>query len=37
MEPSLEEGFSDIVKVNFIPKFKKNKDEKLYRMFLLEK
>lgn len=37
VEPSLEEGFSDIVKVNFIPEFKKNKDEKLYRMFLLEK
>ncbi|KAK3851702.1 hypothetical protein Pcinc_041666 [Petrolisthes cinctipes] len=36
-EPSLKEGFDDIVKVNFIPNFRKKKDEDLYKMFLLEK
>ncbi|KAG7154645.1 Polynucleotide kinase 3 phosphatase and FHA domain-containing protein [Homarus americanus] len=36
-EPSLSEGFDDIVKVNFVPKFRTSDEEKLYRMFLLEK
>ncbi|XP_071529360.1 uncharacterized protein F21D5.5 isoform X1 [Panulirus ornatus] len=36
-EPNIKEGFDDIVKVNFIPKFRTAKEEKLYRMFLLEK
>lgn len=37
VEPTLQEGFQDIVKVNFVPHFKNNSDEKMYRMFLLEK
>lgn len=37
VEPTLGEGFDDILKVNFIPDFKKKSDEKLYRMYLLEK
>ncbi|KAK8390442.1 hypothetical protein O3P69_010254 [Scylla paramamosain] len=37
VEPTLKEGFHDIVKVNFIPHFKNKSEEKLYRMFLLEK
>ncbi|RZB94430.1 PNK3P, AAA 33, and/or Zeta toxin domain containing protein [Asbolus verrucosus] len=35
-EPELSEGFSEIVKVPFIPKFNNPEHEKLYRMFLLE-
>lgn len=35
--PALSEGYVDIVKVNFVPKFRDTKDEELYRMFLLEK
>ena len=37
VEPTLSEGFDDILKVNFIPEFKDETDQKLYRMFLLEK
>ncbi|XP_068243727.1 bifunctional polynucleotide phosphatase/kinase-like, partial [Palaemon carinicauda] len=37
VEPTLKEGFDDIVKVNFVPKFRSTKDENLYKMFLLEK
>ncbi|XP_045115645.1 LOW QUALITY PROTEIN: uncharacterized protein F21D5.5-like [Portunus trituberculatus] len=37
VEPTLKEGFHDIVKVNFIPHFKNQSDEKMYKMFLLEK
>lgn len=37
-EPSLAEGFSEIVKVNFVPAFKKGSDaERIYRMVLVEK
>ncbi|GAB6025743.1 hypothetical protein CHUAL_011726 [Chamberlinius hualienensis] len=36
-EPKLNEGFMDIIRVNFIPKFDNEKVEKLYRMFLMEK
>ncbi|KAG8198999.1 hypothetical protein JTE90_001798 [Oedothorax gibbosus] len=36
-EPSLSEGFSTIVKVNFIPKFKNKHEEKLFKRFLIEK
>ncbi|XP_052873415.1 uncharacterized protein F21D5.5 [Anopheles cruzii] len=36
-EPSLQEGFKEVVKVKFIPEFSSADDEKLYRMFLLEK
>lgn len=35
-EPETSEGFSEIVKIPFIPKFDKAEHEKLYRMFLLE-
>lgn len=34
-EPSLDEGFSEIVKVNFEPKFSTDKEKALYGMFLL--
>jgi len=35
-EPSKEEGFSQIVKINFLPEFRSIEDERLYKMFLLE-
>ncbi|XP_063932692.1 uncharacterized protein F21D5.5-like [Zophobas morio] len=35
-EPELTEGFSEIIKIPFIPKFNNVEHEKLYRMFLLE-
>ncbi|XP_034485355.1 uncharacterized protein F21D5.5 [Drosophila innubila] len=35
--PTLDEGFASIHKVNFKPHFSNDKDEKLYRMYLLEK
>lgn len=35
--PGKKEGFSEVVKVNFVPKFKEPNLEALYRMFLLEK
>ncbi|XP_060602624.1 bifunctional polynucleotide phosphatase/kinase-like [Ruditapes philippinarum] len=35
--PEKKEGFSEVVKVNFVPKFKDSKLERLYRCFLLEK
>lgn len=35
-EPELAEGFVEIVKIPFVPKFDKAEDEKLYKMFLLE-
>lgn len=37
VEPTKKEGFSEIVKVNFVPKFKNESEEKLYKMYLLEK
>jgi len=36
-EPTLAEGFKDLVKVNFVPQFRNEADEKLYKMYLLEK
>lgn len=33
-EPSCEEGFEEIVKVNFIPRFKDEKIKELYLQFL---
>lgn len=36
-EPCLSEGFSEIVKINFVPKFEMPEDEKLYRCFLKDK
>jgi len=35
--PSRDEGFAEIVKVNFVPKFKSTEHENLYFMYLLEK
>lgn len=34
-EPSIEEGFSEIVRVNFVPTFSNERDKSLYEMFLL--
>ncbi|XP_033227301.1 uncharacterized protein F21D5.5 isoform X3 [Belonocnema kinseyi] len=34
--PNLEEGFAEIVKVNFVPKFETEEARKLYEMYLLE-
>ncbi|XP_042876293.1 uncharacterized protein F21D5.5-like [Penaeus japonicus] len=36
-DPSLDEGFEDIVQVNFVPKFRTKEEEEFYKMFLLEK
>lgn len=36
-QPQLQEGFSEIIKVNFVPTFNNSKEENLYKMFLLEK
>ncbi|GAV09603.1 hypothetical protein RvY_19109 [Ramazzottius varieornatus] len=35
--PVKEEGFSEVVEVNFVPSFTEKKHEELYSMFLLEK
>ncbi|XP_015114383.1 uncharacterized protein F21D5.5 isoform X3 [Diachasma alloeum] len=37
VEPSMDEGFSEIVKINFVPKFQTEKERELYTMYLLEK
>jgi len=38
VSPTLSEGFSEIVNVNFVPQFDKNaKCAALYRHFLMEK
>ncbi|XP_014467773.1 PREDICTED: uncharacterized protein F21D5.5 [Dinoponera quadriceps] len=34
--PSLEEGYKEIVEVNFVPKFSDEQDQRLYEMYLLE-
>jgi bifunctional polynucleotide phosphatase/kinase len=36
-EPTLAEGFQEIVKVKFVPSFYKAEHEKLYKLYLLEK
>jgi len=36
-EPVKKEGFSEIVKVNFVPKFKSEEGKELYKLFLMEK
>lgn len=36
-EPELSEGYSEILRVNFKPKFKKHEHERLYKMYLLDK
>ena len=35
-EPNCDEGFEEIVKVNFIPTFKEERVKELYRQFLYE-
>ncbi|KAB0790081.1 hypothetical protein PPYR_15599 [Photinus pyralis] len=35
-EPIVEEGFNEIVNVDFVPKFDNDDHEKLYKMFLLD-
>ncbi|XP_062616591.1 bifunctional polynucleotide phosphatase/kinase-like [Saccostrea cucullata] len=35
--PELSEGFKEIVRVNFVPKFKDSENERLYKQYLLEK
>lgn len=37
VDPVKKEGFSEIVRVNFVPKFKNEAEEKLYKMYLMEK
>ena len=37
VEPSVDEGFSEVVKVNFVPEFSDKSHEVLYKSFLLEK
>lgn len=34
-EPKREEGFTEVLKINFIPKFRNDSDEKLYKTYLL--
>lgn len=34
-EPSLEEGYTEIVRVNFVPKFKDEREKSLYELYLL--
>lgn len=36
-EPSMNEGFTEIVNVNFVPRFSSKEEEITYRKFLLEK
>ena len=36
-EPSLDEGFTEIVHVNFVPSFRNAEEEKLYKLYLQEK
>ena len=36
-EPSLSEGFTEIVNVNIVPTFENEKNKKLYSLYLLEK
>ena len=35
--PTVAEGFSEVIKVNFVPSFENDELEKLYHMYLLEK
>lgn len=36
-EPDMSEGFTEIVKVNFLPKFQSDSEKSRYLMYLLEK
>ncbi|XP_055546617.1 uncharacterized protein F21D5.5-like [Wyeomyia smithii] len=35
-QPSTKEGFSEVVEVNFVPKFHSEAEEKLYKLYLME-
>lgn len=35
-EPTVAEGFDEVVKVNLIPNFKNAQDEILYKMYLVD-
>lgn len=35
VDPSVDEGFKEIVRVNFVPKFKDDREKCLYEMYLL--
>lgn len=37
VEPDVKEGFSQVLKVNFVPKFERQEHEDLYKMYLLER
>lgn len=37
VEPSVKEGFDEVIRVNFVPKFDDDEQEKLYKMYLLER
>lgn len=37
VSPAVSEGFSELIKINFVPKFKSKELETIYRCFLLEK
>ncbi|KAK7793051.1 hypothetical protein R5R35_004477 [Gryllus longicercus] len=37
IEPTTDEGFAEILKVNCVPKFESDTHERLYKMFLIEK
>jgi bifunctional polynucleotide phosphatase/kinase len=36
-DPTVDEGFSEVVTVNFVPQFASEQEETLYKMHLLEK
>lgn len=37
VEPSVNEGFKEVIDVPFSPRFKDKESEEVYRMYLLEK
>ena len=36
-EPTVAEGFAEVVRVNFVPEFRSEEEEALYAMYLVEK
>jgi len=36
VEPTIDEGYAEIVRVNFVAQFQSEEQEKLYKLFLLE-
>lgn len=37
VEPNVKEGFDEVIRVNFVPKFNGDEHEMLYKMYLLER